>query len=98
MAVAFRLYSFKNGITFKRPSKSMRAGGQFLKKRFKKLKMSSKDVATEIGVPKKIIKKFYRGYTYFSYDKIYKICALAQIDPMEYINACKQIKEKINAR
>lgn len=92
MAVAFSFYSFKNGITFKRPSKSMRAGGQFLKKRFKKLKMSSKDVATEVGVPKKIIKKFYRGYTYFSYDKICKICALAQINPMEYIDACNQAK------
>ena len=94
MAVAFRFYSFKNGITFKKPSESMRTGGQFLKKRFKKLKMSSKDVAAEVGVPKKIIKKFYKGYTYFSYDKICKICALAQINPMEYIDACNhKVKE-----
>lgn len=94
MPVSFRFYSFKNGITFKRPSRLMRTGGQFLKKRFKKLKLSSKDVAAEIGVPKKIIKKFYKGYTYFSYDKICKICALAQINPMEYIDACNRVRSE----
>ena len=51
MPVSFSFYSFKNGATFKKPSKSMRAGGQFLRKRFKKLKISPKDVATEIDVP-----------------------------------------------
>lgn len=92
MPVSFRFYSFKNGITFKRPSRPMWAGGQFLKKRFRKLKISSKDVAVAIGVPKRTIKKFFKGYTYFSYDKMCKIYALAQIDPMEYIDACKQTK------
>ena len=94
MPVSFSFYSFKNGITFKKPSESMRAGGQFLKKRFKKLKMSSKDVATEIGVPKKVIKTFFKGYTYFSYDKICKICALAQVNPMEYIEVCSQARSE----
>ncbi len=92
MPVSFSFYSFKNGITFKKPSKSMRAGGKFLKKRFKELKISSKDVAVEIGVPKKVIKSFFKGCTYFSYDKIYKVCALAQVSPMEYIDACNQAK------
>ena len=90
MPISFNLYSFNNGITFKKPSKSMRTGGKFLKKRFKKLKISSKDVAAEIDVPKRVIKSFFKGYTYFSYDKICKICALAQINPIEYINVCNQ--------
>lgn len=92
MPVSFGFYSFNNGITFKKPSKSMRAGGQFLRKRLKKLKISPKDVAVELNVPQKVLKSFFKGCTYFSYDKICKICALAQINPMEYINACNQAR------
>ena len=92
MPISFSFYSFKNGITFKKSSKSMRAGGRFLRKRFKKLKISPKDVATEIDVSKKVLKSFFKGCTYFSYDKICRICALAQINPIEYINVCNQAR------
>lgn len=92
----FKLYSFENGLIFKKPSKHMYAGGQLVKNKFKELKMSPKDVAIATGIPKKTIKNFYKGCTYFSYNHLCKILALAQIDGMDYITACNQALETQN--
>lgn len=86
--MAFKLYSFKNGLTFKEPLK--KAGGQLVEKKFKELKMSPKKVSSLTGISKGVIKTFYKGCTLLSYQQLRKILDLAQIDFNEYIDVCNR--------
>ena len=86
--MACKLYSFKNGLTFKEPLE--KAGGQLVEKKFKELKMSLRKVSSLTGIPKGVIKTFYKGCTLLSYQQLCKILDLAQIDFNEYIDVCNQ--------
>lgn len=86
--MAFKLYSFKNGLTFKEPLH--KAGGQLVEKKFKELKISPRKVSSLTGIPKRVIKTFYKGCTLLSYQQLRKILDLAQIDFNEYMDVCNR--------
>lgn len=86
--MSFKLYSFNNGLTFKEPLH--KAGGQLVEKKFKELKISPKKVSSLTGIPKEVIKTFYKGCTLLSYQQLRNILDLAQIDFNEYIDVCNR--------